>query len=215
MADEPQTEATEQQADDQVGSAETEERPDDIDAMRQALKRANKEAEKSRLRLKEVEAETANLQEKARLDAMSETERQIEQARKEARDEGRNEALSQANERLFKAEVKAASAGKIIDSDLLSDVLVAQRLLGLDAIPTTSTGDIDGAAIASAVDSMLEAKPHLAVSATQTPGSADQGARPNGSRPAQLSQADLQTMSPQEITAAGEDGRLNDLLGRR
>ena len=111
---------------------------------------------------------------------MSDQEKALEQARKEALEQGRNEALQTVNERLFKAEVKAASAGKIVDPDLLSDPLVAQRILGLDDIPVTSDGDIDSAAVTAAVDAMLEAKPHLAVSATRTPGSADQGARPKG-----------------------------------
>jgi rRNA maturation endonuclease Nob1 len=171
VTDEP-TDAAPEELGDAGKKALTEER-----AARKEAERLLKEATTKASRADELEAELAKFRE----DAMSDTEKAIEQARKEARDEGRNEALTQANERLFKAEVKAASAGKIIDSDLLSDVLVAQRLLGLDTIPTTSDGDIDGAAIVSAVDAMLESKPHLAVSATRTPGSADQGARPAGS----------------------------------
>lgn len=156
------------------------------DAGKKALseeRQARKEAERQ---LKELTAKASRADEleaeleKFREDAMSDHEKELEQARKEALEQGRNEALTSANERLFKAEVRAASAGKIVDPDLLSDPLVAQRILGLDEVPVTSDGDIDSAAISAAVDAMLEAKPHLAVSATRTPGNADQGARPKG-----------------------------------
>lgn len=149
---------------------------------RQARKEAErqlKELTSKASRADELEAELVKLRE----DAMSDQEKALDQARKEAFEQGRTEALAPVNERLFRAEVKAASAGKIVDTDLLSDPLVAQRILGLDDIPFTSDGDIDTAAVTAAVDAMLEARPHLAVSATRTPGSADQGARPKGTPP--------------------------------
>jgi hypothetical protein len=40
-----------------------------------------------------------------------------------------------------------------------------------------------------------------------------QGARPDGAAPPQLTRADLVGMSPEEITKAKSEGRLNDLLG--
>ena len=164
--------------------------PEDLgDAGKKALaeeRQARKDAERQLKELSsrasradELETELAKLRE----DAMSDQEKALEQARTEAFEQGRNEALAPVNERLFKAEVKAALAGKIIDPDLLSDPLVAQRILGLDDIPMTSDGDIDSAAIVEAVDKLMDTKPHLAVSATRTPGSADQGARPKGTPP--------------------------------
>lgn len=157
---------------------------------RQARKDAErqlKELSSQASRAEELEAELAKLRE----DAMSDQEKALEHARKEAFEQGRNEALAPVTERLFKAEVKAASAGKIVDTDLLDDPLVAQRILGLVDIPMTSDGDIDSAAIVEAVDKLVETKPHLAVSATRTPGSADQGARPKGTpkRPTSLEDA--------------------------
>lgn len=184
-----------------------------LDQERTARKEAErqlKDAVAKAKRADELEAELSKFRE----DAMSEQEKALEQARNEARDEGRKEALSTSNERLFKAEVKAASAGKIVDADLLSDPLVAQRILGLDDIPITDDGDIDGAAIALAVDAMLEAKPHLAVSATRTPGSIDQGARPGGTRLAQLTRADIAKWSPERINEARDNGQLDALMGR-
>lgn len=159
--------------------------PSDLgDAGKKALaeeRQARKDAERQLKELSSKASRADDLEaelQKFREDAMSDQERALEQARKEALEQGRNEALTSVNERLFRAEVKAASAGKIIDPDLLSDSLVAQRILGLDDVPITADGDVDSAAIVEAVDALLAAKPHLAVSATRTPGSADQGARP-------------------------------------
>lgn len=175
-------------ADEPVPAVEDNEEPPAPDGLGDAGKKALAEERQARKdaerQLKELSSKASRADEleaelqKFREDAMSDHEKALEQARKESLEQGRNEALTSANERLFKAEVKAASAGKIIDPDLLSDPMVAQRLLGMDAVPTTPDGDIDSAAIAEAVDNLLETKPHLAVSATRTPGSADQGARP-------------------------------------
>jgi hypothetical protein len=184
--------------------------PEGVKAL-EAFKVRAREAEKKAKRVDELEAQLSKFQQ----DAMSEQEKALAQARTEAADQARSEVMSTVNERLFAAEVRASSAGRLIDDDLLSDPVVAQRLLDLDGPPLTDSGDIDSAAIADAVSRLLESKPHLAVSATRTPGSADQGARPGGSRPAQLTQADLETMKPHQIVTAGEEGRLNDLLGRR
>jgi len=161
---------------------------------RKAAEKQVKDLSQQASRAEQLEAELQKLRE----DAMSEQERALEQARREAMEQGRSEALSSANERLFKAEVRAASAGKIVDPDLLADPLVAQRILGMDDIPVTSDGDIDSVAITEAVDRLLESKPHLAVSATRTPGSVDQGARPG--RPT-FTRQQLETMSPEQYAA--------------
>lgn len=181
---------------------DVEEVPDDLgDAGKKALaeeRQARKDAERQLKQLTEKASRADQLEqelEKLREASMSEQERALEQARKEALEQGRSEALTSANERLFKAEVKAASAGKIVDPDLLSDPLVAQRILGLDDIPVTSDGDIDSGAISEAVEKLLENKPHLAVSATRTPGSADQGARPGRLT---FTRQQIESMSPAE-----------------
>lgn len=156
--------------------------PDDGlgDAGKKALaeeRAARKAAEKEAKRAKTLEAEL----EKFREDAMSEQERAIATARKEAADEARTEALSTVNRKLFTAEVRAAAAGKVADQELLADPDVAMRLLGLDEVPVTNTGDVDSEAISAALDGLVERKPYLAVSATRTTGDVDQGARSNGS----------------------------------
>jgi hypothetical protein len=111
-----------------------------------------------------------------RQQTMTDHEKAVADARKEADAAARAEVLGTVNTRLFAAELKAASTGKLTDPDLLADTDVALKLLGLDEIPTTQSGDIDAAAIAGAVAKLIEQKPYLA-SATQTPGSADLGAR--------------------------------------
>lgn len=114
--------------------------------------------------------------EKLRTDALPDNEKLI----KEAADAARAEALNEVNGRLFAATLRAETAGKLADPDLLADTEVAVRLLGLGEIPVTSTGDVDAEAISAAVASLLEAKPYLA-SATpagpQKPQDLGQGAR--------------------------------------
>lgn len=179
MAEQKQTETTEEVEDQTTGEVESDDEPLG-DAGKRALaaeRQARKEAEKKAKRADELEAELAKLRE----DAMSEHEKAIDQARKEAAAEARTEALSTANRRLFQAEVKAAAAGKVADQELLSDPDVAMRLLGLEEVPVTDNGDVDSEAISVALDGLVERKPYLAVSATRTTGDVDQGARSNGS----------------------------------
>jgi len=137
-----------------------------------AWKERAKKAEAEAKRTPALEAELAALREAQ----MSEQEKAIDAARKEAADAARAEVLGEATERLFRSELRAATAGKLSDPDLLSDPMVAQRLLGLDEVPVTVTGDIDSEAISTAVAAFLEAKPHLQAGATRPPD-LDQGAR--------------------------------------
>lgn len=142
------------------------------DAGKKALadeRAARKAAEKA---ARELQAEL----DKARTDALPDHEKLI----KEAADAARTEALNEVNGRLFSALLRAETAGKLADPDLLADTEVAVRLLGLGEIPVTGTGDIDAEAISAAVASLLEAKPYLA-SATPAgpprPQDLGQGAR--------------------------------------
>lgn len=134
-------------------------------------------------RAKEAEAEAKRLREEndtLRLAQLSEQEREVERIKAETRESARTEVLGQVTPKLFISELKAATAGALLPAaaaDLLVDPMVAQRLLGLAEIPVTADGDIDGEAISSAVTAYVAARPHLAASATQTPGPVDQGAR--------------------------------------
>ena len=153
-----------------------------LDAERTARKEAERLA-------REATAELDRL----RLEQLPDNERLIA----EARDEARSEALASVNSRLLAAELRAATAGRLADPSLLADPEVAVRLLGLSEVPVTDTGDIDSEAISDAVASFLEAKPYLAVSATQPAGNADQGARRSPQS------KDLQTQI-REAEAAGD-----------
>lgn len=131
---------------------------DDERAARKAAEKAHKEA------LAELE--------ELRTAQLPDNEKLI----KEAADAARAEALSEVNSRLFVAELKALTTGKLADPDLLSDPEVAVRLLGFDEIPVTNTGGIDVEAISTAVASLIEAKPYLAGAKPGTPD-LGQGAR--------------------------------------
>lgn len=119
----------------------------------------------------------------------------------------RDEALTVANARILKAEVRAAAAGK------LADPADALRFLDLSSIEVGEDGEIDAATVASAIDDLITAKPYLAAQGGKRfQGSADGGARNENTRPAQLNGEDLKTLSPQQIVAAKAAGQLDDYL---
>jgi hypothetical protein len=120
----------------------------------------------------------------------------------------KDEAIAAANERIKKAEVRAAAAGK------LSDPADALRFLDLSNIEVSADGEVDSAAVASAIEDLVKSKPYLAAQGGQRfQGTADGGARTDATQPSQLSRADLASMSPEQIVAAKAAGQLNDLLG--
>lgn len=122
---------------------------------RSARRKAEKEAKDLADRLSKIEA--ANL---------SETEKAIAAARAE----GAAEAMKTANERLLRAEVKAAAAGKLADPEDALKFLDPDGLVGND-------GEVDSKALSSAIDDLVKSKPYLAVSATPGPGTGGGGAR--------------------------------------
>lgn len=137
-----------------------------------------------------------------------------EKAVAEARTTASTETAQRFHERLFAAEVRATAAGRLADPELLSDPVVAQRLLGFEELPVAEDGTVDAGAVAKALDALLEAQPYLAPSnpTPPRPGSGEQG--PRGATPgAQLTREDLKSLSPDEIVKAKADGRLNDLMG--
>jgi hypothetical protein len=157
-----------------------------------------KEAER---RAKERDAELAALK------AASEGREAEYKAEQEAQ-RVRDEALSAANKRVLRSELKAAAAGK------LADPLDALKFLDLDSFEADDSGDFDTGAIASAIDGLLNDKPYLAAQGGRRfQGSADGGARKE-SGPTQVTRDELSRMSPDDINRAREEGRLNDVLGR-
>lgn len=119
----------------------------------------------------------------------------------------KDEALAAANDRIKRAEVRAAAAGK------LNDPKDALSFLDLSTIEVNDDGEVDSDAVTSAINDLIKSKPYLAAQGKRFEGEADGGARKE-TGPTQLTKDDLSRMSPEEISTAREEGRLNDLLGR-
>jgi hypothetical protein len=125
------------------------------------------------------------------------------------------QALARVNERLVKAEVRAAAAGK------LADPADAHRFLDLAQFEVDADGNVDADEVADAIDDLLRSKPYLAAQGgTPKPrfqGTADSGARKGNARPSQLTEADVKRLSQAgkhaEIVKAQNEGRLDDYLG--
>lgn len=116
------------------------------------------------------------------------------------------DADTRAQEHLLRAKVIAEAAKKdVVDPDAAFALLDRSTLeIGNDGAPTN---------IAEAMEQLLEARPYLvAPSGGTTRGSADQGARTAPQRAGQLTRADLQNMTDQEIVQAQKDGRFQDVL---
>ena len=88
----------------------------------------------------------------------------------------RDEALAGANQRILKAEVRAASASK------LADPADALRFLDLSEFEVGSDGEVDSSQIAQAIDNLIKEKPYLAAQGgPEFTGSVDAGARNDAS----------------------------------
>lgn len=108
-------------------------------------RKARRAAEKT---LREATAEL----EKLRAEHATEQEKAIAAAKAE----GKTEALKTANERLIKAEVKAAAAGKFANPAL------ATKVLDLDEFEVDDDGEVDAKSIEAAIDAFLKDNPELA-----------------------------------------------------
>lgn len=129
---------------------------------------------------------------------------EAEQARRKAE----ADALSKANSRILKAEIRAAAKGR------LNDPKDALTFLDLEQFEVGEDGEIDPEEIEEAIEDLLKAKPYLAAAtAKRFQGTGDGGAARKASRPKQLTRADLKSMTPEAIEKAREDGRLEDLMG--
>jgi len=123
-----------------------------------AAEKERRKAEAARRR--ELEARLAELEAKYG-DATERERREIERA-----------ALDRANDRIRKAEVKAAAAGKLADP---ADALLFLRL---DQIEVGDDGEVDGEEIAAQIDALLRERPYLAARPpARFQGGVDQGPR--------------------------------------
>ena len=122
------------------------------------------------------EARTAKEQAKTNADALAALQAKIdgkeaEHAAELKSREVETAALAKANERILKAEVRAAAAGK------LADPADALQFLDLTKLEVGSDGEVDSAAVAAAIDKLITDKPYLAAQGKRFQGGADGGAR--------------------------------------
>lgn len=190
----PDQSATDTGAEDQGQAALGDAGKKALDAMKAKWKEADKLA-------KDNAAALAALQ--AKVDG-KEAEHQAAAEAQKVRDE----ALATANKRILSAEVRAAAAGKLNDpSDALAYIDLTSFEVGED-------GSVDADAIGAAVTDLISKKPYLAAQGGRKfQGSADGGARNDATKAAQLTESDLDRMTPEQIDKARKEGRLNDLLG--
>lgn len=88
------------------------------------------------------------------------------------RDRVQADALAKANERILKAELRAAGAGK------LADPADALRFLDLGEFEVNENGEVDAAAVSAAIDDLVKNKPYLAAQGGKRfQGGADGGPR--------------------------------------
>ena len=111
-------------------------------------------------------------------------------------------------DKILRAEIRAAAAGK------LHDPADAYRFLDLEHFEVSGDGEVDLDEINVAITDLLEKKPYLRIDAEprRVRGSAAQGVRKD-SGPRQLTETDLARLSPEETVAAMNKGLLNNLLG--
>lgn len=127
-----------------------------------------------------------------------------EQARRKAE----ADATAKANARILKAEIRAVAKGR------LADPKDALTFLDLEQFEVGEDGEIDPEEIEEAISDLLKDKPYLAAAtAKRFQGTGDGGAARKASRPKQLTERDLKTMSAEAIDKAHREGRFDDLLG--
>lgn len=154
------------------------------------------EARKWEARAKE-NGKAAKELEKTRQAGMSEAEKAIADA--EAK--GRTAAATDYGEKLAGAELRAAAAIKGVDLTALGDLIAVSKFVGED-------GEVDTDAITKAVDRLAKVSP--AKQPAPPRGSGDfPGGTGAGTR---ITEAQLNQMSPAEITKAFEEGKLAHLL---
>ena len=128
-----------------------------------------------------------------------------ERAVREAREQAVNEVKSQYHTRAVRDAARAAAAGKWVNPDQ------ATALVDLSDLDP----DDDGfdTQVANRLDAYLADNPHLAVPTDTPSASGDAGSRTSPQKAEQLTRADLQSMSPEQIDQARKDGLLADLMG--
>lgn len=138
------------------------------------------------------------------LEAANQTELERAQASAAAEKERADRIEAEAKETRLRSAIIAEAAKpdrKVVDPEAVIALLDRSALeLEDDGTPTN---------VAKAMDALLEQRPYLVASSGGTRQGADQGARRGGAN--QLSEADLKSMTPEQIVAARKEGRLTGI----
>lgn len=166
---------------------------DDLgDKGKKALDRMKAKRKADRARIRELQQEIAA---KTGDDDATQQRRETEAA-----------ATAKANKRILRSEIKAAAKG------VLADPSDAFRYLDLDQFEVDEDGDVDEDEIAEAIDELVTNKPYLAAQGGRRfQGSAGGGAGKQ-SRPKQLTKADIDRLTPEQIVDARRKGQLDAAL---
>lgn len=119
-------------------------------------------------------------------------------------------ALTKANARILRAEIRAAAKGQ------LTDPADALTFLDLDRFEVGPDGAVDPDEITDAIGELLKAKPYLGTGTIRPPrfeGTGDGGARAGQSPKPQLTREELAKLSPAERLTAFNEGRCKNLTG--
>lgn len=120
-------------------------------------------------------------------------------------------ATAKANQRIVRSEVRAAAAGK------LTNPRDALAFLDLAQFEVDEDGQVDEDEVADAIDNLLKERPYLGTAATAAAprfqGSGDGGARKGTGGPRQLTEQEVQKLTPEQIDEAHRKGQLRDYLG--
>jgi hypothetical protein len=141
-----------------------------LDAERRARASAEKARSQTERERDDALARLKEFEEKSK----SDSEKERDKAVREAEERTRKEITGTANARLVKASVRVEAATKLADPE------DAVRFLNLDEFSVDDDGEVDGKAIASAIDALLKQKPYLAAKGKTPKGDVDQGVRQNG-----------------------------------
>lgn len=171
------------------------------DKGKKALDRMKAALREQKTRAAAAEAEAARL--KAQIEGKADEHNQQVQQQ-----QVRDQALAAANDRIKRAEIRTAAKGKLASAE---DALI---FIDLDDIDIDDEGNVDQEAVEAAIDELLTKKPYLAAQGGQRfQGGGDGGARNGGPGPRQLTQEDVEKMTPEQVDKARKAGQLNRLLG--
>lgn len=195
---ETETETENTEVDDTAVEAEETTEEDPLAKLKSALaaeRKARRDEEKKR---------------KAAEQALADKDKPAEEAAIEAaRREAEESAQARANERIAKAELRAAAAGKVSNLGALT------RLVDISQIEVDADGNPSADDIEEAVTQFLTDFPEFAVDKSKFPGTADQGSKGRQTQKRQLTREDIKSMSPEQILKAQEEGLLKDLMGAK